>query len=279
MASIGLDIGTGFVKCVSDSRKIKFPSLCAYRNHAVWENKKGRIEAVGDEAVRLASYPDSVVIRPVMLGRPIHERGFEELVKKAVALALQNNDAIGKEADLASCCMAIGLPYEARSHAQAIQKMVTRLFHPKRCDIVPQVLGTLIDVDLSSAIIVSIGQGTTEIVAFQEYSAIRGTSVHHAVNDITSKLGNCKTAYLDNTIFTAPKVGSLVAMLADSIIDDLNGMRQDLEELSIVVSGGGVMIPELKEAMESRLSHDIIIPQDPVMSNALGLFKLVSREC
>lgn len=279
MTAIGLDVGTGFVKCVSDSKRIKFPSLCAYRQHAVWENKKGRIEAVGEEALRIARYPDSVVIRPVMLGRPIHERGFEGLVKKALDLVLQNNDAMGKEAELARSCIAIGLPYDARPHAQSIQKMITRLFHPKRCDIVPQVLGTLIDVNLPSAIIVSIGQGTTEIVAFQEYSAIRGTSVHHAVNDISSKVSSSKTAYLNESIFTDPKVGPLVAMLADSILDDLNGMRQDLEDLPVVVSGGGILVPKLKETIESRLVHGIIIPQDPVMSNALGLHKLVSREC
>ncbi|MGI0101983.1 MAG: hypothetical protein ACREA7_05235 [Nitrosotalea sp.] len=237
------------------------------------------IEAVVDEAVRLVRYPDSVVIRPVMQGRPIHERGFEELVKKAVDLVLQNSDAMGKEAELARSCMAIGLPYEARPHASDIQKMIRRLFHPKRCDIVPQVLGTLIDVDLPSAIVTSIGQGTTEIVAFREYSAIRGILVHHAVNDISSKIGTAKTAYLDESIFSDPKVGSLVAMLADSILDDLNGMRQNLEDLPLVVTGGGIMIPKLKDAIESRLSHDIIIPNDPVMSNALGLFKLVSREC
>ena len=220
MTAIGLDVGTGFVKCVSDTKKIKFPSLCAYRQHAIWESKKGKIEAVGDEAVKLAEYPDAVVIRPVMLGRPVHEKGFEELVKKAVDLVLQNNDAIGQESELTRFCMVIGLPYEARSHATNIQKMVTRLFHPKRCDVVPQVLGTLIDVDLSSAIVTSIGQGTTEIVAFKDYSAIRGISIHHAVNDISSKLGTSKTAYLDNNIFTNPQVNPLVAMLADSILDD-----------------------------------------------------------
>ncbi len=279
MTAIGLDVGTGFVKCVSDTKKIKFPSLCAYRQHAIWESKKGKIEAVGYEAVKLAEYPDAVVIRPVMLGRPVHEKGFEALVKKAVDLVLQNNDAIGQESELARFCMVIGLPYEARSHAKNIQKMVTRLFHPKRCDVVPQVLGTLIDVDLSSAIILSIGQGTTEIVAFKDYSAIRGISIHHAVNDISSKLGTSKTAYLDNNIFTNPQVNPLVAMLADSILDDLNGMRQDLQHLPIVVSGGGIMIPGLKEAIETRLSQGIIIPQDPVMSNALGLFKLASQEC
>ena len=279
MTAIGLDIGTGFVKCVSDTKKIKFPSLCAYRQHEIWERNKGRIEAVGDEAVKLSEYPDAVVIRPVMLGRPVNEKAFEELVKKAVDLVLQNNDAIGQELELARSCMVIGLPYEARSHAASIQKMVTRLFHPKRCDVVPQVLGTLVDVDLSSGIIVSIGQGTTEIVAFKDYSAIRGISIHHSVNDISSKLGTSKTSYLDTSIFTNPKVNSLVTMLADSILDDLNGVRQDLQQLPIVVSGGGIMIPGLKEAIETRLSQDIIIPQDPVMSNALGLFKLASQEC
>ena len=51
MTSIGLDIGTGFVKCVSDTKKIKFPSLYAYRKLAIWEGKKGIVEAVGDETV------------------------------------------------------------------------------------------------------------------------------------------------------------------------------------------------------------------------------------
>ncbi|MHB8602547.1 MAG: hypothetical protein ACYC6W_09990 [Nitrosotalea sp.] len=148
MTAIGLDVGTGFVKCVSDTKKIKFPSLCVYRQHAIWESKKGKIEAVGDDAVKISEYPYAVVIRPVMLGRPEHEKGFEELVKKAVELVLQNNNAIRQESELAKFCMVIGLPYEARSHAKNIQKIVTRLFHPKRCDVVPQVLGTLLDRDI-----------------------------------------------------------------------------------------------------------------------------------
>ncbi|MDE1831824.1 MAG: hypothetical protein KGI02_05560, partial [Thaumarchaeota archaeon] len=89
-----------------------------------------------------------------------------------------------------------------------------------------------------------------EIVAFKDYSAIRGISIHHAVNDISSKLGTSKTAYLDTGIFTNQQVNPLVAMLADSILDDLNGMRQDLQHLPIVVSGGGSCTMTIQKALE-----------------------------
>ena len=279
MTSIGLDIGTGFVKCVSDTKKIKFPSLYAYRKPAIWEGKKGIVEAVGDETVTLAGYPNTRVIRPVMLGKPIHDKGFEKLVKKAVDLVSETNDAMGQQAELSKACIVIGLPYDAKRYAEDIQKMVTRLFKPKRCDVVAQVLGTLVDVNLSEAIVVSIGHGTTEVVAFKNYVPIRGISIHHAVNEISTELGFGKMAYLDHNVFAKPEVKPLIAMLVDALLDDLNWMRQDLEHLPIVVSGGGIMIPGMKDVIESKLSQKVLVPQDPVMSNALGLFKLASQEC
>ena len=70
MLSIGLDIGTGFVKCVSDTKKIKFPSLYAYKWIEEWNKAKKLVEAVGYDAVELSVDPDVIVIKPVMLGRP-----------------------------------------------------------------------------------------------------------------------------------------------------------------------------------------------------------------
>ena len=278
MTSIGLDIGTGFVKCVSDTTRIKFPSLYAYRYPDSWEDKKGIIEAVGYDAVKLSEYLDAVVIRPVMLGRAVNEKAFAELVKKAVELVLQNKDAIG-QIELARSCIAVGLPYEARDYRDCIKKMILRLFRTKNCYVVPQVLGTLVDVKLSDAVVISIGHGTTEIVAFRNHVPIKGVSIHNAVNDISSKLGNRKTSYLDDTIFEDIKARPLVEMLADCIIDDLNAVRKDLLKLPVVVSGGGIMIPGIKEAIISKLGKDVIIPQDPVMSNAAGLFQLASKAC
>jgi len=279
MAAIGLDVGTGFVKCVSNTKKIKFPSLYTYRRLAIWEGK-GIVEAVGDETLSLSQNPNTRIIRPVMLGRPIHTKGFEKLVNKAIELVLdETNDIMNHQAELAKTCIVVGLPYDAKSCAENIQKIITNLVKPKRCNVVSQVLGTLLDMDLSEAIVTSIGHGTTEVVAFKDYVPIRGTSIHHAVSEISTELGTSKIAYIDHSVFAKPQAKPLVTMLADTLMDDLNWIRQDLEDLPLVVSGGGILIPSMKEAIEARLSQKILIPQDPVMSNALGLFKLASKAC
>ncbi|MDE1767123.1 MAG: hypothetical protein KGI27_12755 [Thaumarchaeota archaeon] len=278
MTSIGLDIGTGFVKCVSDTARIKFPSLYAYRYPASWEDKKGIIEATGYDAVKLSEYADAILIRPVMLGRPVNEAGFAELAKKAIELVLQNKDAMTPN-ELARSCIAVGLPYDARKYRDDIKRMVTKLFGAKNCYVVPQVLGTLVEACLSDAVVISIGHGTTEIVVFRNDVPIKGISIHNAVTDICSKLRNDKTSYLDGTLFEDNKAKPFVRMLVDGIVDDLNAVRKDICKTPLVVSGGGIMIPGIKEAMISRLGKDIIIPQDPVMSNAAGLFQLASRAC
>jgi actin-like ATPase involved in cell morphogenesis len=279
MVAIGLDVGTGFVKCVSNTKKVKFPSLYMYRKLAIWEGK-GIVEAVGEETLSLSQYPNTRIIRPVMLGRPIHNKGFEKLVKKAIDLVLEEtNDIIGQQAELAKTSIVIGLPYDAKPYAENIQRIITSLIKPKRCNVVSQVLGTLLDVDLSEAIVTSIGHGTTEVVAFKNYVPIRGTSIHHAVSEISAELGTSKTAYIDHSVFAKPQARPLVTMLADTLLDDLNWVRQDLEDLPLIVSGGGILIPGMKEAIESKISQKILIPQDPVMSNALGLFKLASKTC
>lgn len=277
MTAIGLDVGTGFVKCVSNTKKIKFPSLYTYRRLAIWEGRR-IVEAVGEETIALSEYPNTRIIRPVMLGRPIHIKGFEKLVKKAIDLVLETN-VIMDQAELAKACIVIGLPYDAKPYAENIQRIISNLVKPKRCNVVSQVLGTLLDMDLSEAIVVSIGHGTTEVVAFKNYVPIRGISIHHAVSEISTELGIGKTAYIDHSVFSKPQAKPLVTMLADTILDDLNWIRQDLEHLPLVVSGGGILIPGMRDVMESKLSQKILIPQDPVMSNALGLYKLASKAC
>ncbi|MHB8602383.1 MAG: ParM/StbA family protein [Nitrosotalea sp.] len=276
MNAIGLDIGTGFVKCVSDKKQIKFPSIYAYRPLAKWEGK-GIAEAVGDEAVKMAEIPNTRVTRPVMLGKPIDEKGFEKLVVKAIEMSLESNDALGKS--LEGNCIVVGLPYEAKSHAANIKKMITRLFSPKQCTVVAQVLGTLVDVQLADAVVVSLGHGTSEVVVFKNSSPIKGTSIHHAVSEIITEMGSGKTAYVNHEVFAEERAIPYIISLADALIDDLNHMRQDVENLPIVVSGGGILMRGMKEALESKLGTGIIVPKDPVFSNAIGLYKLAAKTC
>ncbi len=272
MISIGLDVGTAFVKGVSDTARIRFPSLYAYKLDQGWADKGRLVEGVGDDAVKISQDPDAIVIRPVMLGRPVHEEAFARLVRHAVMLSPEKRDALGSTEEMA---IAVGLPYDAGAHRSTIQKMIAREYHPKACDIVPQVLGTLVDTGVPSGIVTSIGQGTTEIVAFVNNRAIRGTSVHHAVEYISSRLGAGQMGYLDDSIYSSPKTGKLVKMLADSILNKLQGIRQDLEKLPVIISGGGILVPGMQEALKSELG-DIVVPQDPVMSNAQGLYKIAS---
>ena len=43
--------------------------------------------------------------------------------------------------------------------------------------------------------------------------------------------------------------------------------------------GGGILLPGMKEALESKLGTGIIVPKDPVFSNAIGLYKLAAKTC
>ncbi|MDE1813822.1 MAG: hypothetical protein KGH87_01075 [Thaumarchaeota archaeon] len=277
MNAIGLDIGTGFVKCVSDKKQIKFPSIYAYRQLATWEGR-GIVEAVGDEAIKMAEIPNTRVKRPVMLGKPIDEKGFEKLVVRAIEMSLESNDALGKSLE-SNCIVIVGLPYEAKSHAANIKKMITRLFSPKQCTVVAQVLGTLVDVQLADAAVMSLGHGTSEVVVFKNSSPIKGISIHHAVSEIMTEIGSGKTDYVNHEIFTEERTKPHVISLADALIDDLNHMRQDMESLPIVVSGGGILLPGMKETLESKLGTSVIVPKDPVFSNAIGLYKLAAKTC
>lgn len=278
MPSIGLDVGTGFVKCVSDSTRARFPSLYAYRRPSAWEEGRGIVEAVGDGALGMAGNPDTVLIRPVVQGSPVNERGFAELVRHAIGMVTQERHAVGRQQHEGLHVVA-GLPYGARSQRDPVRRMVARLCRSETCHVVPQAIGTLVDSELEDAVIVSIGQGTTEIVAFQGRIPVSGVSSHHAAGEISSRVGSSKTAYVDCQTFQGARARPLVGMLADSICDELSSARQGLGSLPVVISGGGILIPGMREAIESRISCKAIIPKDPVMSNALGLYRLASEAC
>ncbi|CAE6486089.1 ParM/StbA family protein [Candidatus Nitrosotenuis uzonensis] len=283
MVSIGLDVGTGFVKCVSDYGSVIFPSLFAYRDLGKWDESQGRIEAVGKRAKEFARYPDAVIIRPVSEGRPIDERGFEALVSEAIIrvcrIGLQQND-LEREHD-SDIGIIVGLPYDASKDKTRLRKIIAKRIRPKNYGIVPQVLGTLIDMNKKDAIIMSIGQGTTEIVAFDDRKPVFGTSVSQATDFITLGLG--EFSYLKASTFTNHKLElrKNVDKLSDILSNKLVGFMSQLDNKNhydIVVSGGGIMIPEMKESLETKLGRKFEIPKVPIMSNAIGLYKLATKK-
>ncbi|PJC49806.1 MAG: hypothetical protein CO032_08110 [Nitrosopumilales archaeon CG_4_9_14_0_2_um_filter_34_16] len=283
MVSIGLDVGTGFVKCVSDYGHVIFPSLFAYRDMGKWEKSQGRIEAVGKQAREFSKYPDAVIIRPVSEGRPINQRGFEALVSEAInrvcRIGLQQNNLDNKYNSEIS--IIVGLPYDARKEKTRLRKTIENKIHLKKCGIVPQVAGTLVDMNKKDAIIMSIGQGTTEIVVFDNQDPIIGVSLPQATDFITQGLG--EFSYLQASTFTKQnsEIRKNVAKLTDILSNKLFNIMSSLDEKNhydVVASGGGIMIPGMKKSLERKIKMEIQVPKIPIMSNAVGLYKLAKIE-
>ena len=65
---VGLDIGTGFVKCVSDHGSVRFPSLYVKRTHGDWAAADS--ESVGEKAARMLHTAGTATVRPIARGRP-----------------------------------------------------------------------------------------------------------------------------------------------------------------------------------------------------------------
>lgn len=283
MLSIGLDIGTAFVKCVSDNSRIIFPSLYAYRTRERWESGNKTTIGVGEEALKISAYPNAVVIRPVIEGRPVHQEAFEALVKEAVSrICRAKIGAIVEKYYAENAKIAIGLPYNAASEKESLRKIIIKTLKPDRCIVVPQVVGTLEYVKRRSGIVMSIGQGTTEIVAFEDMKPVSGISLMQACDFITSQFG--EFSYLDTSFMNqhAKEIEKRSELLAEilsnrfaSFISSLNPMHECSKRL--ILSGGGLLMPRLKAALLERIGMDVQVTEDPVMSNAIGLHMLASR--
>lgn len=275
-------MGTGFVKCVSDYGSVIFPSLFAYRDMGKWEESQGRIEAVGTKAREFSKYPDAVIIRPVSEGRPINQLGFEALVSEAInrvcRIRSQQNNFSKYDSEIN---IIVGLPYDARKEKTRLRRIIENKIHLKKCGIVPQALGTLIEMNKKDAIIMSIGQGTTEIVVFDNQDPIIGVSLPQATDFITQGLG--EFSYLQASTFTKQnsEIRKNVAKLTDILSNKLFNIMSNLDEKNhydVVASGGGIMIPGMKKSLERKLKMEIQVPKIPIMSNAIGLYKLAKIE-
>ena len=267
---IGLDVGTGSVKVVSNEKSLNFPSIYAYRNPNKWEKKSDCIIDVGKSALLMKSHPDAVVIRPVSEGQPIHQQGFGELVKFAV-------ESITKDASFSNLIIVVGLPYNADLKQRAsLRSFVQDITGAQRVSVLPQALGTLRNVKRKDGIVVSIGQGTTEIVVFKDEKPVLGNSVPQATDFLTQSYG--EFAHLDHKIFENKAVKAKVDQLADIISNRITLFQGQLDdELPIILSGGAMKIPGMHRSLKKRINATLIIPDDPVMSNALGLFDIASE--
>lgn len=275
---IGLDIGTGFVKCVSDHGAVRFPSLYVRRTHGDWAAADA--EAVGERAAGMLRTAGTATVRPIVHGRPDprYPKQVEMLVREAVS---RIRTAAGRRADCdEKARMAVGLPYEASDCREAVSKMVRKCVPADRCDVVAQAVGTLVDMDRSTGMVVSIGQGTSEIIVIEDNQVIDGESSRWASEFITRKIG--KFAHLDKDLLnrrreTCKKYARVLAGNLCAEIEDMASVYGHAHGL--ILSGGGLLIPGVRDELEPRLKKRfrISMPADPVMSNAIGLYKLMAE--
>ena len=82
---VGLDLGTGFVKCVSDVGSVRFPTLYAKRVGGCWSTKSS--EAVGAGALALLGMTGTAAVGPISKGRPDprYHKQVEMLVREALS--------------------------------------------------------------------------------------------------------------------------------------------------------------------------------------------------
>lgn len=260
---VAIDAGTGFVKCVSAYLRRFFPSVYASRRLTRWEDpKEGTVDAVGYEAVKMSIYPDTVLVRAVLEGRIAEERAFVSIIREAVR-------ELGCERDASSLLIVIGLPYGAASQKQQLEKLVERTLKPKRILVIPQSIGTLLAEDARTGIVLSIGQGTTELVLFEDLTPIAGISIPQACDFLYED----DLAYLEyeKNNMDKKKIDALTNILANKLAAFKTRLNKDYD---IYVSGGGALVPGLYESLQEKIPDGLRIVKDPIYSNAMGLYKL-----
>ena len=268
---IALDIGTGFVKAYTDSKSTKFPSVYAYRGSTKWEKRKSRIDGVGEEAKRIIRYPDAVIQRPVLEGKPVDPEAFKAVVREAIKrLDIDFND-------LPNCTIAVGLPYSASQDRNKLRNLIMQSLKPKECYVLPQAYGTLVAEGKEDAIIVAIGQGTTEIVVFDEKKAITGKSLPQACDYLFEGTDD-KLAHLelDNQRIASHRITGLAEIISGEVNQVLSTLSRRYD---IIVCGGGVLVSKgkLYTELKDKLSQlNVTKAREPIYSNAMGMFSAVT---
>jgi actin-like ATPase involved in cell morphogenesis len=272
---IGLDIGTGSVKVATASGTFSFPSIIARGKSIDIEAKE--IVLVGNDALK-AEYVKSMAIRtPVYRGAPTSMDDYLDLIRHALDHIINSKDAISVH--YSDLVIMAGIPYNAKERVGKIKEAVIESFGPKFFGVMFQAKATLDHMALQDGIVCHIGHGTTEIMAVSHGKIAYGQTLMHGVGDITNAICSSKTQYVDNEIFlkNTPELANSRKILAANISDSLEKVVIDYPHLKIVFAGGGALVPRLVSEIKNGIIKDVIIAENPVFSNALGMLKRAEK--
>ncbi len=155
-------------------------------------------------------------------------------------------------------------------------RLVKKTLGAEKCIVVAQASGTLVDLGRESGIVVSIGQGTTEIIVIDDLEVIDGESSGWASGFVTKKIG--KFAHLDipRLVRNHDVCKPYSKIMAENLVREICEVSENYDNrYPIALSGGGLLIPGMNDVLLSGLKKfKVMIPDDPVMSNARGLYKM-----
>lgn len=295
---VGLDIGSGYTKCFDGTHRILFPSLYSYRQAALWEDRDGIVEAVGEQALTIAQHPNAVTLYPVVDGRPQHQ-AFIKLAEEALRRV--------KIYFYEDVCLVTGLPYESgRQDREHVNRSLREALSLSEIAVYPQAVGTLFDLDLKSATVINIGHDPSEIAVIENLNMLAGVSKPLASDYILTSLSNniqAKYGFKPTTeslvALVSAKVDSITAFGKSEVRrEEMNGLLKDAvthltDKISydaryllahlpvnlecskmIALSGGGSLIANVREIIEQQLNCRVLVPSDPIFSNVYGFYKM-----
>jgi actin-like ATPase involved in cell morphogenesis len=297
---IALDIGSSFTKCVEGEKKIIFPSIYVYRRPTIWEDKNRIIEAVGVRAIAEARHPNSIKLYPIVDGKPL-DVAYVKLAKEA----LHRLGARGS-----STCVVTGVPYETgKEMAEQLKQRFKSELGLEEVVVYAQGLGTLFDVGVESGIIINVGHGTTEILVVERFNMLAGMSeplasdyVLQTVAEYVQRKYGFKPSIEDTIHLVAGNVKSVSAFGRQEVTprDIEEPLQESVSELArkicydakylltqvpgnmectrrIILSGGGSLIKGVRESIQQGLGMKVVVPKDPIFSNAQGFYKRGER--
>ena len=296
---IGLDIGTNLTKATKDGENvIVFPSLVAYGEEKDWTLKgESRKVYIGNDAMIVSQTVENVeVLRPLHEGRIIH-RSYTEIAKYAVQLL-----------DVKPKVIATGLPVKSsRKEREAVAEGLKKSLNSEVI-LLPQPVGSLIQMGYKTGVCIDIGFGTTDIVVLFDMEYLKGDTMLMGIDNVYNNLEfyirnnfgisitpeEMAGLLLENREIGRVRGGKKIVVRREDVISNYeeivkgwvdrvaNRVKMLLEGLStsivekMVLTGGGSLLPNVYEEFQKQFEDVAKVerPKDPITSNAKGFYKL-----
>lgn len=271
---MGLDIGTGFVKVATKTRRIRFPSIIATGKHLDLESS-GVSTHVGYDAIPFDGVKSMILKTPMYRGIPVVMDDYIKLIRHSINYVIPDPKGLlsRNSNKYHSMIIVAGIPYAAKEHAEKIKNAVAESISPKSFNLIFQAQGTLLHEGLNNGIICHIGHGTTELMVITNNKIAYGKTIKHGVGDITSVICDSKTSYVDKQLYTknTPELIECRGLLACSISDVLEKTVIDYPGIPVICAGGGALVPKLVNEIKNDTITNIRIAKEPIFGNALGM--------